>query len=92
MNKATEVCREVAEELKQTLECSDTEFLNEFEQLNSKTNTIYDLEEYEVLIILNDGTNLTSWDDVEDKDDILYVSEDLTDVEDLKGQVKKLVR
>ena len=29
LNKATEVCRTVAEELKQTLECSDTEFLNE---------------------------------------------------------------
>ena len=29
LNKATEVCREVAEELKETLECSDSEFLNE---------------------------------------------------------------
>ena len=68
----------------------DTECLNEFGQLNIETNTIYDLGENEVLIILNDGTNLTSWSDVEDKDDVLYVSEDLADIEDLSGRYADL--
>lgn len=53
-------------------------YFKEFEELNTTTTSIYDLGDLEVLIILNDGTNLTSWDDVEDKKDILYVSEDLS--------------
>ena len=68
----------------------DTEYLNEFEELNTKTNTIHDLGEYEVLIILNDGTNLTSWDDVEDKENVLYVSEDLSKCTNLTGRYKNL--
>ncbi len=47
----------------------------EFEDMNITTKSIYDLGDYEVLIILNDGTNLTDWDDVEYVDDILYISE-----------------
>lgn len=53
-------------------------YFKEFEQLNTTTSSIYDLGDLEVLIILKDGTNLTSWMDVEDKNDILYVSEDLS--------------
>lgn len=30
------------------------------------------------LIVLNDGTNLTSWDDVDDFNDVLYISEDFS--------------
>lgn len=57
--------------------------LKDFEWLNIATPSIYDLGDYEVLIVLKDGTNLTSWDDVEYLRDILYVSEDLSDVDDL---------
>ena len=54
-----------------------SEYLEEFEKLNKTTN-IYDLGDLEVLIILKDGTNLTSWDDVRKKKDVMYVSEDLS--------------
>lgn len=53
-------------------------YLREFEQLNTTTESIYDLEGHKVLIILKDGTNLTSWYDVENKNDVIYVSEDLS--------------
>lgn len=53
-------------------------YFRQFEQLNTTTSSIYDLGDLEVLIILKDGTNLTSWTDVEDKNDVLYVSEDLS--------------
>ena len=68
----------------------DTEYLNEFEKLNTTTNSIFDLGENEVLIVLKDGTNLTSWDDVDDKEDILYLSEDLSDFTDLSDRYKDL--
>ncbi|AWX31717.1 BspA family leucine-rich repeat surface protein [Methanosphaera sp. BMS] len=45
----------------------NSEYLEEFESLNTTTDSIYDLEGYEVLIILDDGTNLTSWNEVIDK-------------------------
>ena len=35
-----------------------SEYLEEFEKLNTTTDSIYDLEDCEVLIILSDGTNL----------------------------------
>lgn len=53
-------------------------YFNEFEELNTTTSSIYDLGDLKVLIILKDGTNLTSWNDVDDKKDVLYVSEDLS--------------
>ena len=55
-----------------------SKYLKEFEELNTTTDSIYDLGEHDVLIILKDGTNLTSWDDVENKKEIIYISEDLT--------------
>lgn len=54
------------------------QYFKEFERLNTTTSSIYDLGDLDVLIILKDGTNLTSWNDVEDKSDVLYVSEDLS--------------
>ena len=57
--------------------------LKEFEKLNTTTDSIYDLGDLDVLIILKDGTNLTNWPDVEEKKDILYLSEDLSDCTDL---------
>lgn len=53
-------------------------YFKEFEELNTTTSSIYDLGDLEVLIILKDGTNLTSWNDVKDKNDVLYVSEDVS--------------
>ena len=64
--------------------------LKEFEKLNTTTESIYDLGDLEVLIVLNDGTNLTSWDDVEDKNDIIYLSENLSDCTDLYNKYSGL--
>ncbi len=63
-----------------------SKYLMEFEELNTTCKSIYDLENLDVLIILNDGSNLTSWDDVENKDEVIYVSEDLSSYTSLKGK------
>ena len=60
-----------------------SEYLKEFEKLNMITNSIYALGDLDVLIILEDGTNLTSWDEVNNKDDIIYISENLSNYTDL---------
>lgn len=60
--------------------------LEDFEKLNTTTESIYDLGKHNVLIILKDGTNLTGWDDVGDKDDIIYISEDLSGFTDLASK------
>ena len=73
-------------------------YLKEFERLNTTTESIYDLGDNKVLIILKDGTNLTRWEDVEWKegyygkydDTILYISEDLSGFMDLSERYKKL--
>ena len=67
-----------------------SEYLNEFEKLNTTTESIYDLGDFNVLIILNDGTNLTDWNDVKNKQDIIYISEDLTNHTTLKEKYKGL--
>ncbi len=54
------------------------DYLKEFEQMNETTESVFDLGEHELLIVLNDGTNLTSWDDVDDFNDVLYISEDFS--------------
>lgn len=56
----------------------NTDYLMEFEQMNETTESVFDLGESGLLVILNDGTNLTSWEDVDDFDDVLYISEDLS--------------
>ena len=66
-------------------------YLNDFEHLNSTTESIYELGDFNVLIILKDGTNLTSWDYVENPEDILYVSEDLFGETVLEGRYKDLI-
>ena len=53
--------------------------MKEFEKLNTTTESIYDLGDFKVLIILKDGTNLTDWKDVENIKDIIFVSENLSD-------------
>ena len=62
-----------------------SKYLKEFEKLNTTTDSIYDLGEHDVLIILEDGTNLTSWDDVPKKS-VKYVSEDLSNYDNLKDR------
>ena len=56
----------------------NTDYLKEFERRNETTESVFDLEELGLLIILNDGTNLTSWEDVNDLGEVLYVSADLS--------------
>lgn len=56
----------------------NTAYLKEFEQMNETTESVFDLGEHELLIVLNDGTNLTSWDDVGDFNDVLYIIEDFS--------------
>ena len=48
-----------------------SEYLKEFESLNITTESIFDLGKHNVLIILEDGTNLTDWADVKNKKDII---------------------
>lgn len=63
-----------------------SEYIKEFEKLNTTTDSIYDLGDLDVLIILEDGTNLTSWNEVNNKRDIIYISEDLSAYTDLTGK------
>ena len=55
-----------------------TDNLELFEKLNVTAESIYDLAGSDVLIILNDGTNLTCWDEVDDRADVMFVSENLS--------------
>ncbi|MBR6024468.1 MAG: hypothetical protein IK044_05925 [Methanobrevibacter sp.] len=68
-----------------------TKCLKEFEKLNTTSESIFDLGDFGVLIILNDASNLTSWDDVENKADIIYVSEDLSECHDLSYKYSGLI-
>ena len=67
-----------------------TSNFTDFEKLNTAVSSIYGLGESCVLIILNDGTNLTSWSEVGDKSDVLFVSESLSNVDDLTGRYADL--
>lgn len=58
-------------------------YFKEFEKLNTTTDSIYNLDDLNVLIILKDGTNLTHWNRVKNKDDVIYVSENLSSHDDL---------
>ena len=42
-----------------------------------------------IMIILKNGTNLTNWEDVKNKKDVRYVSEDLSDFTDKSHMVIK---
>ena len=60
--------------------------LREFELLNTTTQSIYELNELNVLMILKDGSNLTRLEYVDDKEDIIYISEDLFGKTDLANR------
>ena len=62
--------------------------LYDFEHLNTTTESIYELGDFNLLIVLKDGKNLTSWDDVENKEDILFISEDLFGQTSLEARYK----
>lgn len=57
--------------------------LKEFEKYNTTTSNIYELGEYDVLIILNDGSNLTSYDSISNDEEVLFISENLEDCSNL---------
>ena len=59
----------------------NTDYLKDFEEMNNTTENVFDLGESGLLIILKDGTNFTSWEDIYDFDDVLYISEDLSKLE-----------
>lgn len=65
--------------------------LYDFEHLNTTTESIYELREFNVLIILTNGNNLTNWRDVKNREDILYISEDLFGETSLEGRYKGMV-
>ena len=65
-----------------------SKYLKNFEELNTTTDSIYDLGDNQVLIILKDGTNLTDWEDVDEREDVLYVSEDLSDCTNLMSKYR----
>lgn len=67
---------------------SVSRYLKEFDELNTTTYSIFNLEDNNVLIVLKDGTNLTDFNDVDDKDEIIYISEDLSDFTDLTEKYK----
>ena len=67
-----------------------SKYLEKFEKLNTTTESINDLGDFKVLIILKDGTNLTDWKDVKNKEGIIYVSEDLTNHTSLKKKYEGL--
>lgn len=58
--------------------------LRRFENLNHTCPSIYDLGDFNVLIVLRDGTNLTDYLDIENPRDVLYISEDLSSRESLE--------
>ena len=65
--------------------------LYDFEHLNTTTESIYELREFNVLIILTDGTNLTNWRDVKNREDVLYISEDLFGETLIEGRYRDMV-
>ena len=82
-----------------------SKYLKEFEELNTTTDSIYDLGEDKVLIIATDGKKFTNWKDIHnrgflisqtpkslviphydgryDREDIMYLSEDLSNSNDI---------
>lgn len=65
--------------------------LYDFEHLNTTTESIYELREFNVLIILTDGTNLTNWRDVKNREDVLFISEDLFGETLIEGRYRDMV-
>ncbi|WP_458452957.1 BspA family leucine-rich repeat surface protein [Methanobrevibacter sp.] len=65
--------------------------LYDFEHLNTTTESIYELGDFNLLIILKDGKNLTNWKDVENRQDIIFISEDLFGETNLEARYKDMV-
>lgn len=64
--------------------------LYDFEHLNTTTESIHELGDFNLLIILKDGKNLTSWADVENREDIIFISEDLFGQTSLEARYKDM--
>ena len=59
----------------------NTDYLKEFEEMNNTTENVFDSGESGLLVILKNGKNYTSWNDIYDFDDVLYISEDHSKLE-----------
>ena len=64
--------------------------LVQIEELNVTTDNIYDLGNKDILIILKDGTNLTNWKEVRDKQEIIYIIQDLSNFTNVSGKYANL--
>ena len=66
--------------------------LSQIEEKNTTTESIFSLEDHEVLIILNNGKNLTNWSDLKyvEKSDILFIREDLSGIKDIRKKYRLL--
>ena len=53
-------------------------------------DNIYNLGNNDVLIILKDGTNLTNWNEVVNKEDIIFIIENLSNFTDLSNRYQNL--
>jgi len=60
--------------------------LREFERLNVTTENIYDLGKYANLIILKNGENHTDFLSVDNLEDIIFISQDVSGIEDLSNK------
>ncbi|WP_407377469.1 BspA family leucine-rich repeat surface protein [Methanobrevibacter sp.] len=67
-----------------------SDHLRQFDKLNTTTDSIFDLKDNKVLIILKDGKNLTDWNHVVDKRKVIYVSENLSGQKDLSFKYNNL--
>ena len=75
---------------KRKIKFEDLPLLDQFENLNTTCESIHDLGDLDVLIVLKDGTNLTSWEGLEDRSEVLFVSEDLSNQDNLIGKYRDM--
>ncbi len=67
------------------------DLIKNIEELNKTTNSIYDLEGNKVLIILEDGSNYTKYDDVQNTDDIIFINQDVSEENSLRDKFKEFI-
>ena len=60
--------------------------LKEFEKLNTTTDNVYELGEYDNLIILKNGENHTDFSSIESLEDIIFISQDVSTFNELSNR------
>lgn len=68
---------------------NSSDLIKKIEELNKTTKSIYDLDGNKVLIILEDGTNYTKYEDVQNTDDIIFINEDVSEEKTLRDKYKE---